>query len=50
MYPPKWTILKVDFAHKLSNCTFYMAQINPEKIVHNTTYSVEPPYIAGHSL
>ena len=24
--------------------------MNPKKCVHNTTYSVQPPYIPGHSL
>ena len=30
--------------------TFYMAQMNPKNILHNTTFSVQQPYIAGHSL
>ena len=35
--------------------TFYMSQMNPKEFVHNTAYSVQPPYgiqpyIAGHSL
>ena len=29
---------------------FYMSQMNPEEFVHNTAYSVQLPYIAGHSL
>ena len=24
--------------------------MSPKKFVHNTRYSVQPPYIAGHSL
>ena len=30
--------------------TFYISQMNPKDFVHNTAYSVQPPYIAGHSL
>ena len=30
--------------------TFYMSQINPKEFVHNTAYSVQLTYIAGHSL
>ena len=29
---------------------FYMSQMNPKEFVHNTAYSVQLPYIAGHSL
>jgi len=29
--------------------TFYMSQMNPKKILHSTTFSVQLPYIAGHS-
>jgi len=29
---------------------FHMSQMNPEEFVHNTAYSVQLPYIAGHSL
>jgi len=46
-------ILNVDFALKLSNYTsllYYMSQMNPKKFLHNTTFSVQPPYIAGHFL
>ena len=48
-------ILNMDFALKLSNYTyiiktFYMSQMNPKKILLNTTFSVQLPYIAGHSL
>ena len=30
--------------------TFYMFQKNPKEFVHNAAYSVQLPYIAGHSL
>ena len=30
--------------------TFYMSKINPKEFVHNTTYWVQLPYIARHSL
>ena len=30
--------------------TFYMSQIKPKEFVHKTAYSVQLPYIAGHSL
>ena len=30
--------------------TFYMSEMNPKECVHNTAYSVQLPYIAGHSL
>ena len=47
-------IFKVDFALKLSNYisihTFYMFQRAPKKFLHNTTFSVQLPYIASHSL
>ena len=29
---------------------FDMSQMNPKEVFHNTAYSVELPYIAGHSL
>ena len=29
---------------------FNMSQMNPKEIFHNTAYSVQLPYIAGHSL
>ena len=29
---------------------FYMAQMNPKEAFHNTAYSVQLPYIAGHCL
>ena len=29
---------------------FNMSQMNPKEVFHNTTYSVQLPYIAGHSL
>ena len=28
----------------------YMSQMNPKEFVQNTAYSVQLPYIAGHSL
>ena len=46
-------ILNVDFALKLRNNTplkRFMAQMNPKKFLHNSTFSVQLPYIAGHSL
>ena len=44
-------IFNVDFELKLSNFKkFYMPQMNPEKFLHNTTFSVPLPYIDGHSL
>ena len=27
-----------------------MSQMNPKAVFHNTVYSVQLPYIAGHSL
>ena len=30
--------------------TIFMSQINPKKFLHNTIFSVQLPYIAGHSL
>ena len=30
--------------------TCYMFQMNPKKFPHKTTFSVQVPYIAGHSL
>ena len=29
---------------------FYLSQMNPKEVFHNTAYSVQLPYIAGHSL
>jgi len=29
---------------------FYMSQMNPKEVFHSTAYSVQLPYIAGHSL
>ena len=29
---------------------FNKSQMNPKEVFHNTAYSVQPPYIAGHSL
>ena len=29
---------------------FNMSQMNPKEVFHNTAYSVQQPYIAGHSL
>ena len=29
---------------------FNMSQMNPKDVFHNTAYSVQLPYIAGHSL
>ena len=29
---------------------FYMSQMNPKATFHNTAYSVQLPYVAGHSL
>ena len=47
-------ILNVDFALILSKKniveTFYMSPMNPKNLSRNTAYSVQPPYIAGHSL
>ena len=46
-------ILNVDFALKLSNYTswkVFMSEMKLREFVHDTTYSVQPPYIAGHSL
>ena len=28
---------------------FYMSQMNPKEVFHNTAYSVQLSYIAGHS-
>ena len=39
-----------DFDRRLGAQTFSMSQMNPNKFVHNTACSVQPPYIAGHSL
>jgi len=27
-----------------------MSQMNPKEVFHNTAYSVQLPYIAGHSM
>ena len=27
-----------------------MSQLNPKEVFHNTAYSVQLPYIAGHSI
>ena len=40
-------ILNVDFGLKLSN---YMSQMNTKRFLFNIAISVQPPYIAGHSL
>ena len=29
---------------------FYMSQMNPKEVFHNTAYSVQLPYIAGPPL
>jgi len=29
---------------------FNMSQMNPKEVFHNTAYSAQLPYIAGHSL
>ena len=29
---------------------FYMSEMNPKEFIHNAAYSVQLPYIAGHSL
>ena len=53
MYPPKKTILNVDFALKLSLYIvelFYMSQMNPKEFFHNTTYSAELPYIHTYNF
>ena len=34
----------------LSNSGFNMSQMIPKEVFHNTAYSVQLPYIAGHSL
>jgi len=39
MHRPKFMILNVDFA--------YMSQMNSKNFVHNATFSVQLPYIAG---
>ena len=49
---------KDDFESRLCNQThwlyivetFFMSQMNPNEFVHNTAYSVQLAYIAGHSL
>ena len=49
---------KDDFESRLCDQTqwlyivkvFCMSQMNPKEFVHNTTYSAQIPYIAGHSL
>ena len=49
-YPPKSTILNVDFELKPRIKKIYMSQMNPKEFVHDTAYSVQLPYIAGLSL
>ena len=41
-----------DFERRLCVYTqyVYMSQMNPKKILYNTTFSVQLPYIAGYSL
>ena len=46
-------ILNVDFALKFGNYIikpFYISQMNPKRFLHNTTFSVQLPRIASHSL
>ena len=47
-------ILNVEFARKLriyrSLKSFICLKMNPKEVFHNTAYSVQLPYIAGHSL
>ena len=47
-------ILNVEFALKVSNLTsfkhFIYFKLILKKILHNTTFSVQLPYIAGHSI
>ena len=49
---PKVGVLNVEFALKLRiySSKFNMSQMNPKEVFHNTTYSVQLAYIAGHSL
>ena len=51
---PKVGVLNIECAFKLriyrSLKKFNMSQINPKEVFHNTVYSVQLPYIAGHSL
>ena len=47
-------ILNVNFALKRNytswNWKRYMTQMDPKNCFYNTAISVQPPYIAGHSL
>ena len=51
---PKVGVLNVEFALKLriyrSLKSVNMSQMNPKEAFNNTAYSVQLPYIAGHSL
>ena len=43
--------MNVDFAEDLQIFKkFNMSQMNPKEVFHNTAYSVQLPYIPGHSL
>ena len=48
-HPPK---IKYYFERRLLQIfkKFYLSQMNPKEFVHNTAYSVQLPYNAGHSL
>ena len=51
--PPKVGVLNVEFELKLRiyrSFKFYMSQMNPKEVFHNAAYSVQLPYIGGHSL
>ena len=45
-YPPRRMMLNVDFALQLRK---YTSRMNLKKYLHNTTFSVQLPYITGHS-
>ena len=51
---PKVGVLNVEFALNTQDLQifkkFYMSQMNPKEVFHNTAFSVQLPYIAGHSL
>ena len=47
-----WKCSIVEFFKELFETykMFYMSQMNPKQIFHNTKFSLQLPYIAGHSL
>ena len=51
---PKVGVVNVEFALNTQDLQifnkFYMFQMNPKEVFHNTVYSVQLPYITGNFL